>query len=186
MAVLPAPYRFTVEEYERLGEVGFFHEHDRVELLEGEIVQMAPIGVRHATCVRKVNRVFNARFAGRATVDPQNPVVLPPESEPQPDIVLLQPRPDDYLSGHPQPADVLLLVEVSDTTVTWDRNRKIPIYAAAGISEVWLADLTADAMEVYRQPEGRAYLDVAVKGRDDAVAPTAFPEEFLAVADLLP
>jgi Uma2 family endonuclease len=156
MAVQPAPYRFTVGEYYQMAESGIFNEDDRVELLEGEIVEMAPIGSRHAASVRRISRSFFEHLSGKATVSVQNPVRLNEQSEPQPDVVLLRHRPDYYAGGHPGPEDILLLVEVGDTTAAWDRERKLPLYAAAGVREVWLVDLPAGTVEVCRRPEGAA------------------------------
>ncbi|MDQ6909343.1 MAG: Uma2 family endonuclease [Actinomycetota bacterium] len=180
----PAPYRFTVEEYYRLAEVGFFHEDSRVELLEGEIVQMAPIANQHAQCVRRLTTFFSDQLRSRVVVSVQNPVRLSDDSEPEPDVVLLNFRPEDY-AAHPSPADVVLLVEVSDTTVAWDRSRKVPLYARAAIQEVWLVDLVAGAVEVYRQPDGETFGDVRVVGPEGRVAPATFPGAEISVGDLL-
>lgn len=184
MAVQPAPYRFTVGEYYRMAEAGIFNEDDRVELLEGQIVDMAAIGSRHAGCVNRLNMFFARRLAGRAIVAVQNPVRLSEHSEPKPDFALLRPRPDAYAGGHPGPEDVVLLVEVADTTAAWDRGHKLPLYAAAGVPEVWLIDLTAAVVEVCRRPEGAAYREVRVALPADHIAPEAFPEVSLSVRDL--
>ena len=185
MAVRPAPYRFNVGEYYQMAEAGIFNEDDRVELLEGEVVEMAPIDSRHAGCVNRLTMVFAERLEGQAIVAVQNPVRLSEHSEPQPDFALLRPRPDAYGSGHPGPEDVMLLVEVADTTAAWDRGQKLPLYAAAGVAELWLIDLSAAVVEVCRRPEGVAYLDIRLVGPDDRLAPEAFPDASLLAGDLL-
>ena len=133
---------FSVEEYHRMAEAGILREKERVELIEGEIVQMAPIGTQHFGCVINVNRLFVARLGDRAVVSPQGPVVIAPRSEPQPDLALLRPRAVPYSRALPTPEDVLLAVEVADTTVRFDRLVKSRLYARAGIAEFWLCLVT--------------------------------------------
>lgn len=133
--------KFTLEQYHKMAESGILTEDDRVELIRGEIVEMSPIGRRHAACVRRLVTLFSEKLRLRAIVDTQNPVELSDRSEPQPDVALLQPRPDFYEAGHPKAKDIFLLVEVADTTAETDRDVKIPLYAEDGISEVWLVDI---------------------------------------------
>jgi Uma2 family endonuclease len=186
MAVQPAPYRFTVAEYYQMAEAGILNEDDRVELLEGEIVEMAPIGSRHASCVTKLIMLFCSHVTGRAVVWAQNPVRLGELSEPQPDVALLRPRPDGYAGGHPRPEDVLLLVEVGDTTAGWDRRHKLPLYASAGVSELWLVDLVAATVHVCRRPEDGAYGEVRVAEPGHRLGPEAFPDVSIDPGDFLP
>jgi Uma2 family endonuclease len=115
---------FTVDEYHRMVDAGILREDDRVELLDGEIVEMTPIGPHHAGCVNRLNRLLIEALGRRGVVTPQNPFLLDERSEPQPDLCVAKPRPDDYASGHPRPADLLLVIEVSDSSLTYDRNRK--------------------------------------------------------------
>ena len=172
---------FTVEEYHRMAETGILGEDERVELIEGEIVEMAPIGPRHVGCVINVNHLFITRLGGRAIVSPQNPVVIPPRSEPQPDLVLLRPRAVSYSQELPASRDVLLAVEVADTTVRFDRLVKARLYARAGIAEFWLC-LSADGVvEVYRGPSPDGYADVMRHGLGQGVSPLAFPDVSFAV-----
>jgi len=185
MALRPAPYRFTVGEYYRMAEAGIFNEDDRVELLEGEIVDMAPIGSRHAACVKRMNRFFSEQLREEVTVAVQDPIRLGELSEPQPDVMLLRPRPDYYAGGHPEPQDVLLLIEVADTTAAWERGYKVALYARAGVREVWLIDLTAGTVEVCRRPEGGAYQSVRLVGPGERLAPEAFPETSCPAGELL-
>lgn len=147
----------TVDEYERMGEAGIFRPDDRLELLEGEIYEMSPIGSRHAACVDFLITVLNELARRRFIVRGQNPVRLDDFSEPQPDIALLRWRDDFYRHLHPMPADVLLVIEVADSTVESDRGYKIPLYAKSGIPEAWLVNLPAERIEIYAEPAGGAY-----------------------------
>ena len=140
-----------------MGEVGIFTEDDRVELIEGEIIQMTPIGSPHAGRVARLNHVLMTAVGDRAIVQVQNPVILSPETEPQPDLMLLRPREDFYTGGHPQPKDVLLLIEVAHSSLNYDRNRKIPLYAAHGIPEVWLVDVDGARLIVFRALRSARY-----------------------------
>lgn len=169
-----------------MAAAGLFGEDDRVELLEGEIVEMTPIGSRHAACVNRLTRLFARDLDGRALVAVQNPLELDLRSELQPDVALLRVRADDYAGGHPGPRDALLLVEVADTSRRWDRERKVPLYALAGVGEVWLVDVQQEEVEVFRRPEGAGYRDVTLLRPGDAVGPEAFPDVVLDVAELLP
>ena len=177
-------YRFSVEEYHRMADAGLFGEDDRVELLDGEVVEMAPIDSRHAACVKWLNNVFVARLGDRAIVGVQDPMDLSERSEPQPDLTLLRPRSDYYAAGHPAPADVLLVVEVADTTVGSDRGVKVPLYAAAGVSEVWLVDLPAGEVQSFRRPAEAGYQEVRAHAAGDHLAPLAYPDAELAVAEM--
>ena len=150
-------HRFTIEDFHRMAEAGILSETDRVELLHGEIVEMTPIHSRHAAGVDRLARLFFETAGKRAHIRIQNPIRIPDHSEPQPDLVLARLRDDDYAGSHPGPGDVLLLVEVSDTTAGYDREVKIPLYAAAGIPEVWLVDLPGRAVEVYQDPAGDVF-----------------------------
>ena len=175
---------FTVDEYHRMGEAGILGEDERVELIEGEIVQMSPIGPRHIGCVINLNRLFITRLDAGVVVSPQNPVVIRPRSEPRPDVVLLRPRSVSYSRERPMSEDVLLAVEVADTTVRYDRLVKARLYARAGIAEFWLCLATEGAVEVHRAPGADGYSDVTVHGPGDVVSPLAFPDVTFAVADL--
>jgi len=177
--------RFTREEYHRMADAGILHEDDRVELIEGEIVLMTPIGRRHAACVAEPNRLLVPAVGNRALLWPQNPITLPNESEPQPDIVLLRPRADRYRQDDARPEDVLLLVEVADTSQRYDRTVKLPLYGAAGIPEVWIVDLAGEVIEVYRRPTPSDYSQVERVGRGGVVAPGAFPDIVLPVDTIL-
>jgi Uma2 family endonuclease len=157
MAVNLAKHYFTVSEYERMGQSGIFAPDARVELIEGEIIEMSPIGSRHAACVESVAETFTVQLHGKAIVRIQNPIVLTDFSEPQPDIAVLQLRSDRYREAHPRPHEVMLVIEVSDTTYAFDRNVKMPLYARAGIAEALIFNLPEDQLEYYSQPEAGMY-----------------------------
>ncbi|NJL66711.1 MAG: Uma2 family endonuclease [Oscillatoriales cyanobacterium RU_3_3] len=176
---------FTVQEYHMMGEAGIFSKGDRTELIEGEIIQMAAIGTRHARSVKRLNRRFNEIPEDLAIIGVQDPIQLTERTEPQPDVVLLQPRADYYGSAHPLPSEVLLLVEVADSTVDYDRNVKIPIYSRSLIQEVWLVDLNAECLEVYRQPTANGYALMQRFWSGQQVSPLAFPNCEVSVALIL-
>lgn len=176
---------FTVEEYRRMAQAGILREDDRVELLDGEIVTMTPVGSRHAACVNRLTHALSARVVGRAIVSVQNPVQLGERSEPQPDLALLRSRPDFYAGAHPGPMDVLLVIEVADTSIDLDREIKVPLYAQAAIPEVWLVDLAGGYIETYRGPGDQGYREVQRGSRGQHLSPQAFPDMRLAVEDLL-
>jgi Uma2 family endonuclease len=185
MSVRLQKRRFTVEEYYRMAEAGILSEDDRVELIDGEVVQMPAIGSRHAACVRRFTQLFSERAANRALVSVQNPVRLSKYSEPQPDLAMLRPRGDFYASGHPGPEDVLLIVEVADTSVEYDRTVKVPLYARAAIPEVWLVDLASDIVEVYRRPSTTGYQIAQRANRRDTLSVEALPGITVSVGDVL-
>lgn len=173
--------RFTWEEYHRMGETGVLGPEDRVELIEGEIIVMTPIGLRHAACLAELNRRLVPAIGDRALLWPQNPVRLPRDTEPQPDIVLLRPRADRYTTGSARPEDVLLLVEIADTSYRYDRRVKLPLYARAGVAEMWIVDLVHDVVEVYRQPSETGYALSDRVERGGQVAPAALADVVLVV-----
>lgn len=177
--------RFSVEEYHRMGEAGILPEDERVELIDGEIVPMSPIGRRHAACVKRTTRLFHIRLAERAVVSVQDPIRLSSGDELQPDIALLRLRADFYEEALPEARGVLLVIEIADSTLSHDRNVKLPLYARAGIPEAWLADLGRRRLEVFREPRDGLYTTHEVHGRDAVVAPPAFPELLIRVAEIL-
>lgn len=178
-------YKFSVDEYHRLGEAGIFDEDDRVELLNGEIILMAPLGKRHAQTVRRLTNLLAHLFRGVALVDAQNALVLDNFSEPQPDILLLDPR-IDQTGELPRPEDAFLVLEVADSTVRYDSQTKLAAYARAGIGEYWLVNLADNVIEVFRQPAGDRYAAHQRFQRGEKVAPARFPEHFVAVDDVIP
>src|SRR5712692_6491194 len=165
--------RFTRAEYHRMAEVGILGEDDRVELIEGEIVQMSPIGDRHVAFVMNLGRLLTLRLGERAFVSVQNPVVLTADTEPQPDLAVLRPR--AYKERKPHAHDVLLLIEAADTSLAYDRTTKLRLYARAGISEYWIVDCAAESVEVYRDPSSENYLDVIRASAPATLRLQAFP-----------
>jgi Uma2 family endonuclease len=176
---------FTVDEYYRMAEVGILGPEDRVELIDGEIIEMSPIGYKHAGCVLWLTNALTIAFRRKALLNPQNPLRLSNYTEPEPDIVLLKPRKDAYRHKHVEAEDALLVIEVSDTTLRYDRDVKVPHYAAAGILEVWIVDLEHDLLLVYRAPDGSTYKDCLTMKRGDSVSAQAFPEITFKVDDIL-
>ncbi|MFH1739778.1 MAG: Uma2 family endonuclease [bacterium] len=175
---------FTVDEYYRMAETGILSEDDRVELIEGEIIQMTPIGSRHASHVKRLNQFFSCNLGARVIVSVQDPIRVDQHSEPQPDIVLLRPRSDFYAEAHPKPEDVFLVVEVADTSIDFDRQVKTPLYAKADILEVWLVDISGGSIEVYREPSLRGYEQVERFQRGQDLSPQAFPDIKLPAAEM--
>ena len=182
----PARRRFTVAEYYAMAEAGILAPDERVELLDGEIIVMPPIGDWHVARVNLFTNTFPPQLQGRAVVSVQNPTRLDDASEPQPDVMLLRWRDDFYGGGHPGPADVLLLIEVSDTTVDYDRSAKLATYAAAGIPEVWIASRRDRRIESYADPAGDAYATVRYYEPGESIAPQAFPDVVLQVDQIIP
>ncbi|MFL6277311.1 MAG: Uma2 family endonuclease [Blastocatellia bacterium] len=184
----PVPVKywtFTVDDYRRMLEAGILTEDDRIELLDGEIIEMSPIGDLHAGCVIRLTMLFTRLVSLSAFVSVQNPVRLDNYSEPQPDLALLKPRADFYAQAKPTPADVLLIVEVADSSVQFDRTVKVPLYARALIPVVWLIDLNADAIEVYSQPAAGAYQQIQVMRRSDRLTIDSLPGLVIMADDLL-
>lgn len=178
-------HRFTVKEYYRMAETGVLRPDARVELLKGEIIDMSPIGPFHGGVTNYLIQIFTAASKGRWLTTVQNPVRLDDHSEPQPDVMLLKPVGDYYRRRHPQPADVFLLVEVSDSSLTTDREDKIPAYGRAGIAEVWIIDLNELTVEVYREPHFTGYGSKSILRTGDKAVSQAFPDVAVDVAELL-
>ena len=168
-----------------MGEVGILNEDDRVELIRGEIVHMTPIGTRHAACVARLNELLITHLRGRAILWPQNPLTIVPDSEPQPDIILLRHRADFYAAALPAPADVAVLIEVADTSLRYDRRVKGQLYAESGIRDYWIVDLAGDAVDVYREPGAGRFERTERYGCGATLTPLAFADVTLAVDDIL-
>lgn len=175
MAMPLALHRFTVDEYYRMAAAGVFHEDDRVELISGQVVEMPPIGPGHSGCVGALTRILAQRVGDAAQVWVQNPLRLGKHDEPQPDVLLLRLRPDDYRKAHPTPADVLLVIEVADSSVRYDRETKLRLYADAGIPEAWLVVLPSDTIEVWTEPEADGYRTIRQVRRGESLHPIMLP-----------
>ncbi len=177
---------FTVHEYYKMADAGILGDYPhRTELIDGEIIEMSPMGVRHAAVVARVNDLLVPLFKGRALLRPQLPLRLNDFNEPQPDIVLLKPRRDYYSLKHPGPADVFLVMEISDSSLKYDRDVKLRIYAAARLPEVWIADVPGGSLLVYRDPSLKSYKTSLSFRRGDTLSCLAFPDIKLAVDELL-
>jgi Uma2 family endonuclease len=168
-------HRFTVADFLRMEKTGLFHPEARVELIEGEIIDMAPIGSPHAGTVMFLAQRLGESVGRRAILSVHCPIVLDDFSLPQPDIAVLRPRADYYRQSHPRPDDILLLIEVADTTLPFDRNKKLPVYARAGIVETWIVDVEHSAFHVFRRPRDGRYASEQVLVAPDAISIAAFP-----------
>jgi Uma2 family endonuclease len=175
----------TVAEYHRMGEVGILTEDDRVELIEGELIAISPIGSGHSGTVNALNQCLVEAIGRRGIVAPQNPVQLDDLSEPQPDFAVLRPREDYYRRATPRPDEVMLIIEVADSSLAYDRNVKRSLYARHGIAEFWIVDLSGGEMEVCRQPVGGEYASVSRVGREGILEPELLPGVVISVAALL-
>jgi Uma2 family endonuclease len=172
-----APRRlFTVGEFHQMAEAAIFGEDDRVELLSGEVVVMTPIGSRHAACVSRLNRWLGQHLGEGFIVRVQDPVRLDDRSEPQPDLVVVKARDDFYRDAHPGPADVLLVIEVADTSTEINRVEKVPLYGRSGIPETWVVDLSARQIEVYRAPTSGGYDEHDTVRHGGSLRPNAIPQ----------
>lgn len=153
-------HRLTVEQFHRMAEAGVLAPDARVELIEGVIVDMAPIGSRHAAVVKRLNALLTSAVGSRAIVSVQDPIRLDDRTEPQPDLALLRPREDFYADSPPTAADALLMIEVSQATAAYDRQVKVALYARHGVPEVWIVDLDFSLVRFYRAPQGDRYADI--------------------------
>jgi Uma2 family endonuclease len=186
MTIQLARHLFSVDEYDRMIETGILTRDDHVELLEGEIVEMPPIGSHHAGTLNRITSLlFRVLGSDRAVVSVQSPIKLSGRSEPQPDVAVLHPRDDFYSDSHPVPADIQMLIEVADSSLQSDRQIKIPLYADAGVAEVWLVDLTNSAVTVYSSPAAGHYQDERTLRRGDRISPLAFGNVSIEVAEIL-
>lgn len=147
----------TVEEYHKMAEAGILKEEDRVELLEGKIITMSPIGSRHAACVEKIDELLKRSLSGKAMVRTQNPVLIGNFSEPKPDVAGVKKKDNYYADQHPVADEIFLIIEVADSSLEKDRQAKLPIYAGAGIPVYWIVNLEKKELEVYQSPMGNQY-----------------------------
>ena len=178
--------RFNVTEYYAMAESGILAHGERVELLDGEIILMAPIGNRHQSSIDRLGERFTLALRERANVRVQGPLRLDDSSEVQPDVALLRRRDDYYATGHPGPQDALLAIEVSDSALDFDRNVKLPLYARAGIAEVWIVNRRDRRVETYAEPAGDAYRSIRHYHAGESVAPAQFTDIALPVAQIVP
>lgn len=180
-----APHRFTVDEYYRMAETGILAPDARVELLEGEIIDMEPIGPFHSGTTNRLNRLFSDPTGKRWITSVQSPLRLNRRSEPQPDLMLLRPDANDYTDRHPTAEDVFLLIEVAQSSLDYDRSKKLPAYGKAGVPEVWIINLGEAVVEVYREPHYLGYESRTVLATGEQASPAAFPDLKVDIAALL-
>jgi len=185
MAVEIAKHQWTLAAYRRMGATGILCEDDRVELIKGDVVEMTPSGSRHAAAVAWLDAWLHQAVGRAALVFVQNPLELDPRSEPQPDLMLLRPRPDYYAGALPTPAAVLLLIEVADTSLEFDRQVKAPLYAAAGIPEYWIVNLQDRVLETYQDPAPTGYRMAASLGTGAVARAATLPGLTLDIATVL-
>ncbi|MGI8827925.1 MAG: Uma2 family endonuclease [Chloroflexota bacterium] len=183
MATEPEHRRFTVNDYRHMAETGILTEDDSVELIDGEIVEMTPVGGRHLVCVSRLTHLLVQYLGSDAIASIQSPVRLGEYQEPEPDAAVIRAR--DYGDDLPTPGDVLLLIEVSDTSLAYDRGRKLPLYASAGIPESWLVDIPGDAIERHTNPAGGRYSVTLRVGRGEEIESTVLPGLVIAADEVL-
>jgi Uma2 family endonuclease len=176
---------WNVEEYQRMVETGILTRGDHVELIHGEVVQMTPMGRRHSAAVAALHALFVTRLGERVVIWSQGSLPLPPGSMPEPDLLVLGPRADFYREADVRADDVLLLVEVAEISLRYDRHVKAPLYAAAGIRENWIVDVDGGAVETYRAPSPEGYRQSQRFLRGSPFSPVAFPDLILSIADIL-
>lgn len=181
----PVRRRFTVDEYYRMAEAGILHDGERVELLDGDVICMSPIGPRHAAGVKRANRWCTPRVGNRAVVSVQDPIRVENFAEPEPDLALLRPRADVYAGGHAQAADVLLVIEVAETSLAIDQTVKMRLYGRAGVLDAWLVDLPGRRVLVYREPGPEGYASLVEYHAGQEIVPLAFPDLAVPAAELL-
>jgi len=181
---LSVPRRtLTVDEYRKIGAAGVFREDDRIELIEGELVKMAPIGGKHLRLVNVLSGILAREAGAAAVVSTQNPVSLPPDNEPQPDIALLTPDFADR-DDIPSARDVLLIVEVADTTLVYDRDTKVPLYGRLGIPEVWVVDAQTETVSIYLEPGPKGYRRLLTPDKNEILTPSLMPEVKVRLSDI--
>jgi len=178
-------HKFDVEQYQLMGKAGVFHPEARVELIQGEIIPMTPIGLRHSVTINRTASFFYSRVQSNGVISTQNPIRLPNYSEPQPDIVILRHRDDFYEGKFPEAEDVLLLIEVADSSLRYDQTTKLSLYSEYGILEYWIANLERNILEIYRQPQNKSYLkQTLIDSATIPFAPIAFPEMTMTLRDI--
>ena len=177
--------KFTVEEYEKMTTQGIIKPDEKVELIRGEIIKMSPMGTRHASSVDRLIQLFYQKLGQKIILRVQNPIRLNNNSQPEPDLSLLIPRSDFYVAAYPCPQDIYLIIEVSDSTLDYDRYTKIPLYAEANIKEVWIINLKEECLEVYRHPLHDSYQAIQKYYRGESIFIESFPEIELTLIEIL-
>ena len=189
MLITEAPFtlrKWTVEEYHKLGEIGFFHPEERVELIEGNIIKMSAKGTAHTSALGRADRLFQDLFNNLAWVRVQDPIALDDNSEPEPDITLVIIDPLDYATHHPTPSEIYLIIEVADSSLTYDREVKAKIYARSGIADYWVLNVNDRQLHVFREPAENGYQSELILGENGSISPLHFPAVNIAIPEMLP
>lgn len=173
---IASKFKFTTQQYHLMHEAGVFNEGERLELINGEIKTMSPIGRKHVACIIRLDKLIQKKLGDRVMVSTQNSICLDDNSQPQPDLAILKPRDDFYEAGLPTPEDILLIIEVADSSIDYDRHEKAPLYASVGIPEMWLFDVNKKAIEGYSQPSALGYKHIHRYDEGDTLAMLAFPD----------
>lgn len=184
MAINTPKRRFSVEEYHRLALSGILKEEDKVELVQGEIVEMSPIGPKHASTVTRIVRLLTEIFRDQYLISPQNPIQLGLDSEPEPDIVILKEKADFYATRHPKAEEVVFIIEVADSTLQYDKEVKLALYAQSGIAEYWIVDLQAHQLMIHSFPDGNTYQQLKCFQSGEDVFSTLLPNT-IALVDVM-
>lgn len=185
-SITDGPRRFTVEEYNLMGETGVIKPDERVELIEGEIYKMSPKGNKHVVSTTRANSCFRKHLGDRAIVRSQDPIKLGERSEPEPDIALLSPDEKEYVDRDPTPQEILFVLEIADTTLAYDRTKKAQLYTQAGIIQYGILNLNACELEDYREPDASGYRTKHTYRADESFTLVAFPEVRITISELLP
>jgi Uma2 family endonuclease len=183
--VNPTKHLTNLDEWRRLGEANIFPPETRLELINGEILEMAPIGFNHAGHLKRINNLFSKLVPGNLITSVQDPLQLGDLSEPEPDFMLLKPNADFYSSRHPNANDVLLLIEIADSSLMFDQNQKLRLYALHGIPEYWLLNLNDACLEVYRKPNGEVYAEKTTLRAGDTITLSQLNEISILISDIL-
>ena len=178
--------KWTVKEYHKLGEMGFFHPEERVELLSGNIIKLSAKGTAHTSALGRTDRLLQDLFGNLAWVRMQDPIALDDNSEPEPDIALVRIDPFDYATHHPTPSEVYLIIEVADTSLTFDREIKAKAYARSGIADYWVLNVNDRQIHVFREPAENRYQSELILGENGSISPLHFPTVNIAIQAMLP
>ncbi|MEG4013546.1 MULTISPECIES: Uma2 family endonuclease [unclassified Microcoleus] len=189
MLITEAPFtlrKWTVKEYQKLGEIGFFHPEERVELISGNILKMSAKGTAHTSATRRTATLLRDILENLAAVYTQDPIALDDNSEPEPDIAVVRIDPLDYATHHPTPSEVYLIIEVADTSLAYDREIKAKIYARSGIADYWILNVNERQLHVFREPTEDGYQSEIILGESASISPLQFPAFNIAIQQMLP
>ena len=189
MLITEAPFtirKWTVKEYHKLGEMGVFHPEERVELLSGNIIKMSAKGTAHTSALGRTDRLLQNLFGNLAWVRMQDPIALDDNSEPEPDIALVSIDPFDYATHHPTPSEVYLIIEVADSSLTFDREIKAQAYGRSGIADYWVLNVNNRQLHIFREPAVDGYQSELILGENGSISPLRFPTVNIAIQEMLP